>query len=319
MPRAQQDKSPNAGRASGFVLAADIGGTKIAAARVHRSGKLTHYREIRTPAEGSHAVVDSVGDLLRSLAGPGACAVAVDVPGLAYPGGRVWAPNIAGWTRMPLGSALQKQLRLPVLVESDRNAFVVGETWRGVALNCHDVVYLAIGTGIGAGILAGGRLLRGHSEVAGSVGWMAVREQFLPEYKNRGCLETHAAGPGLERAARLRLGRDTTAQHLVRMARQGDATARGILQEAGHDLGLALANLVSTLNPEVIVIGGGVAAAGNLIIDPARQTLKRWTQPLAAKRVRIVRSRLGAAGALLGVAKLAFDSYPRSRGSHRTR
>jgi len=96
------------------------------------------------------------------------------------------------------------------------------------------------------------------------------------------------------------------------MARRGDAVAQEILQEAGHYLGLALANLVSVLNPEVIVIGGGVAAAGDLIIGPARQTMRRWAQPLAVKQVRIVRSRLGAAAALLGVARLAFETYPTS-------
>ena len=96
---------------------------------------------------------------------------------------------------------------------------------------------------------------------------------------------------------------------LVRMAERGDAVASEILQEAGHDLGLALANLVSILNPEVIVIGGGVAAAGNLIIGPARRTMRQWAQPLAVKQVRILRSRLGTRAALLGVAKLAFESF----------
>ena len=312
MKKPQKNTAPDSAGSPGFVLAADVGGTKIAAARVYHSGKLSDYRETQTPSEGGRSAVDAVANLLHSLAGPDARAVAVDVPGLAYPDGRVWTPNIAGWTRMPLRTALQKRLHLPVLVESDRNAFVVGEAWRGAARGCLDVVYLAIGTGIGAGILTGGRLLRGHSEVAGSVGWMAVRDQFLPEYKDRGCLETHAAGPGVATAGRRRLKRDTTVRDLVRMASRGDAVAQEILQEAGHYLGLALANLVSILNPEVIVIGGGVAAAGNLIIGPARQTMRRWAQPLAVKQVRIVRSRLGAAAALLGVARLAFETYSTS-------
>src|SRR5215469_2464240 len=141
MSKVQKTESVDARRVSGFVLAADIGGTKIAAARVHYSGKLSDYRETATPSEGGRSVVDAVADLLQSLAAPDARAVAVDVPGLAYPDGRVWAPNISGWTRMPLRSALQKRLCLPVLVESDRNAFVVGEAWRGAARNCLDVIY----------------------------------------------------------------------------------------------------------------------------------------------------------------------------------
>jgi glucokinase len=106
------------------------------------------------------------------------------------------------------------------------------------------------------------------------------------------------------------------------MAKQGDSVAQEILQEAGHYLGLGLANLVSILNPEVIVIGGGVAAAGNLLLGAARQTMRQWAQPLAVRQVRIVRSRLGARAALLGVAKLAFEAYPvsaaRYRGSDRS-
>ena len=322
MQKPEEIKLADSVTTRGFVLAADLGGTKIAAARVYRSGKLTHYRETPTPPEGGRPVVEAVANLLGSLAGTDARAVAVDVPGLAYPDGRVWAPNIAGWTRMPLRAALEQRLHLPVLVESDRNAFVMGEAWCGAARNCRDVVYLAIGTGIGAGILTAGRLLRGHGEVAGSAGWMAVRGHFLPQYQEKGCLETHAAGPGIEEAGSRRLRRDTTVRDLVRMAKQGDSVAQEILQEAGHYLGLGLANLVSILNPEVIVIGGGVAAAGNLLLGAARQTMRQWAQPLAVRQVRIVRSRLGARAALLGVAKLAFEAYPvsaaRYRGSDRS-
>ena len=146
---------------------------------------------------------------------------------------------------------------------------------------------------------------------------MALRDQFLPEYQEKGCLEAHAAGPGIGRAASRRLKRETTVRDLVRMAKRGDSVAQEILQEAGHYLGLGLANLVSILNPEVIVIGGGVAAAGDLILSAARQTMRRWAQPLALKQVRIVRSRLGARAALLGVAKLAFESHPMSGARYR--
>lgn len=318
MEKIAKSRSPRSSSSTGFVLAADLGGTKIAAARVYASGKLTHYRETPTPPEGGRGVVDAVARLLLTLTGPEARAAAVDVPGLAYPDGRVWAPNIAGWTKMPLRTSLQKRLHLPVLVESDRNAFVTGEAWRGAAQNSRDVVYLAVGTGIGAGIVTGGRLLRGHGEVAGSVGWTAVRDQFLPDYRARGCLESHAAGVGIGLAGTRRFKRPTTALDLVRMAKRGDASAREILHEAGHYLGLGLANLVSILNPEVIVIGGGVAAAGNLILNAARQTMRQWAQPLAVKQVRIVRSRLGVRAALLGVAKLAFESATTS-GDHESR
>jgi glucokinase len=162
------------------VWAVDIGATKIAAARVSRKGRVCDYAEIATPSAGGFEVVEAVVELLRQMPGKEIGAIGADVPGLAYPDGHVWAPNIPGWKHMPLGPALRKQFRLPTLVESDRNAFVVGEAWQGAARHCRDAVFLAVGTGIGAGILAGGRLLRGHGELAGSVGWMVLRDQSGP-------------------------------------------------------------------------------------------------------------------------------------------
>lgn len=292
-----------------FVLAADIGGTKIAVARVSHSGRISHRREIPTPAEGGRSVVEAVAHLLEQLPKERVCAVAVDVPGLACRDGHVWAPNIKGWERMPLSRLLRRRLNLPVLVESDRNAFVVGEAWKGAARNCSDVVFLIVGTGIGAGILAGGRLVRGYGELAGAVGWMAVSETFRPEYRSIGCLEARAAGPGISVAATRAFGRKITAQEVTQLARRGDKTAHEILREAGRLLGLGLANLVGTLNPEVIVIGGGVADAGDLLLETARETMKRWAQPLAIKQAHVVRSRLGVSAGLLGAAKLAFDHW----------
>jgi glucokinase len=289
------------------VWAVDLGGTKIAAARVSRSGRLSDYTVTHTPSAGGRKVVEAVVELLERMPTKDVGAIGIDVPGLAWPDGSVWAPNIPGWKRMPLGPTLRKRFRLPVLVESDRNAFVVGEAWQGAARNCRDVVFLAVGTGIGAGILADGSLLRGHGELAGSVGWMALRSQFLPAYKNVGCFEYHASGTGIGLAGSREFNRPLLADELTAMARKGDRKARAVLEHAGHDLGLGLSNLVDVLNPEVIVIGGGVAGAGNLILDAARKAMKQWGQPLAVRQVRVVRSRLGTRAGLLGAAKLTFD------------
>jgi len=290
-----------------FALVADLGGTKIAAARVDDSGKVTHQLQASTPPAGGERVVDAIADMLHRLAARGAQALGVDVPGLAYSDGAVWAPNIPGWERMPLGGLLRRRFDLPVLVESDRNAFVTGEAWQGSAQGCRDVVFVAIGTGIGAGIISGGRLVRGFGELSGCLGWMAVRDRFLPAYQAVGCLESHLAGRGIARAARRVFHRPIEAGEVVKRARQGDARAREVIAQAGHYLGLALANLVDILNPQMIVIGGGVAGAGNLLLAPAKETMQRWAQPLAVKQVRISRSCLGARAGLLGVAKMCFD------------
>lgn len=289
------------------VLAVDLGGTNIRVARVSSAGRISHRFEAATPPDGGTAVIDTILKLLQRVPQENARALGVDVPGLAYGDGDVWAPNIPGWKRMPLGKRLSERLRLPVVVESDRNAFVVGETWKGAARGCSDVVFLAIGTGIGAGILSGGHLLRGHDGLAGCVGWMAVRDEFLPQYSKFGCLESHAAGLGIGIAASRCLKRKVTAQEAFQFAIQGDKHAQEVLRKAGLYLGLALANLVSTLNPEIIVLGGGVAEAGELLLKSARETMMLWAQPIAVRQTRLVRSRLGGAASLLGMARLALD------------
>lgn len=304
--------APQQGEAVGpFALVVDLGGTKIAAARVDTAGNISHHLVAPTPARGGDAVVAAVIDILHRLPQQGVCALAVDVPGLAYTDGSVWAPNLSGWKRMPLGARLNAHFHLPTLVESDRNAFVTGEVWQGAARNCRDVVFLAIGTGIGAGIISGGRLLRGSGELAGCLGWMATGSRFLPRYKEIGWLESHLAGPAIGREASRIRKTATTTRELIQLARQGNPGAKKVIAHTGEYLGLALANLVSILNPEMIVIGGGVATAGNLLLAPARETMRQWAQPLASKQVRVVRSRLGARAALLGMAKMAFD-----RASH---
>jgi glucokinase len=298
-----------------YALVADLGGTKIAVARVEDTGRITHRLLAPTPPAGGAAVVEALIKLLLQLPTKSACALGVGVPGLAYPAGLVWAPNIPEWERMPLGKMLNRRFNLPVLVESDRNAFVTGEAWQGCAKGCGNVVFVTIGTGIGAGIISGGRLIRGYGGLAGCLGWMVVRDRFLFPYRAVGCLEFHVAGPGIARAAQCVFRRAIEARDVVGLARGGDSKARKVIALAGHYLGLGLANLVDVLNPQMIVIGGGVAAAGNLLLAPARATMRQWAQPLAVKQVRIQRSRLGARAGLLGVAKLCFDCFPTTKST----
>jgi glucokinase len=292
-----------------YALVADLGGTKIAVARVAPSGRITHRLHAPTPGAGGKQVVDDLARLLGQLPREGGCGVGVAVPGLSRPDGTVWAPNLHGWKRMPLARMLRERLRLPVVIESDRNACVLGEAWQGRAQNCSDAVFVTVGTGIGAGIISGGRLLRGSGELAGCLGWIAVREKFHSAWKTMGCLEFHAAGPGIGRAGRSVFGAATTPERIVALARSGDVRATRILAEAGHALGMALAAVVDVLNPQIIVIGGGMAAAGNLLFQPARTSLRQWAQPLAGRQVRVVRSSLGNRAPLLGIAQLCFERF----------
>ncbi len=303
------------------VFTADLGGSKLSAALIDRRGKI--LARMTEPVEHFSASAP-VEQICRSAAAlSGSCprpvrfrAAGVAVPGLVRHTGTVWAPNLPGWRRIPLARLLKRRLRVPVVVESDRNAAVLGEAWRGAARGKSDVIALIVGTGIGAGILSGGALVRGAHELSGCAGWMALGEEQSRESRRVGWLEALVAGPGIARAARQQKTSrgQITALDLARIARRGDTRARKLFARVGRLLGLAVANLISLFDPEVIVLGGGLAGAADLYFRPLRKTALERCQPLAGQQVQIRVSRLGSDANLLGVAQLAWEAARRGAG-----
>lgn len=314
------------------VLAVDLGGTKLAAAFVNRQGKLSLRKSVSVDASSALAPVKQIAMLARELAGgkpfkATVQAVGIAVPGLVRRDGTVWAPNLKGWKSMPLADRVQRELGVPVIVESDRNAAVLGETWRGAAHGKNDAIVLMLGTGIGAGILSGGRLVRGAHGLSGCAGWIVVTEHDGAEVRRVGQLESLTAGPGIASAASKELARGMTslleeipadsvnAYEVAEAAKRGDALSIEVFWEAGRLLGYGVANLVSLFDPEVVVIGGGLARASDLFLDALRKSMKQYAQPIAAKHVRVLVSKLGADANLLGVARLAWDIARNRRAS----
>lgn len=289
------------------VFAADLGGTKLACAVVGRDGKIRRQKIERLERSSSRAPIAQMLRLAREL-GDGYAAAGVAVPGLARRDGTVWAPNIPGWQRMPLARLLRRELRIPVAVESDRNAVVLGEAWLGAARNREDVVVLIAGTGIGAGILSGGRLLRGAHELSGCAGWMALSGEDSAEFRKRGELETLGAGPAVARAAR-RIGLNGTTEEIAAFARSGNSRAKKVFAGVGKSLGLAVANLISLFDPEVVVLTGGLTGASELYFEQMEKTARAHCQPLVARRVQIRISKLQAKANLLGAAKIAWERH----------
>jgi glucokinase len=286
------------------VFAADLGGTKLACAVVDSAGKILARRTEPVDTSSPRAPVAQitrVADDLRARWKYSAAGVAV--PGLARRNGTVWAPNLPGWERMPLVRLLRAQLNTPVIVDSDRNAVVTGEAWRGAARGKSDVVVLIIGTGIGAGILSGGRLIRGAHELSGCAGWMCVTDDEPALARKIGGLESLAAGPAIAR-----LSRTESAEELAELARTGDQKAQKTFHRAGHLLGRGVANLISLFNPQVVVLTGGLTKAADLFVDELQSTALARCQPLIAREVKIRVSRLQANANLLGAAKLALES-----------
>jgi glucokinase len=291
--------------AENYVIGVDLGGTKLAAALVDDKGQVSKQTILAVDTSSSLAPVNQIVRVIRELIrAKGAkrtiSGMGVAVPGLVRRDGTVWAPNLKGWKRMALAQRLKRALGLPVIVESDRNAAVLGESWCGGARGKSDAIVLMLGTGIGAGILSGGHLVRGAHELSGCAGWMVVAEKYGTEAQNVGQLESLAAGPAIARAARAK-----NAQSVAEAARRGDRTSINIYLEAGRMLGYGVANLVSLFDPEIVVIGGGLAKASDLFLDALRKAVKERAQPIAASRVRIVTSPLGSHANLLGVARLA--------------
>jgi glucokinase len=303
------------------VFAVDLGGTKCSAAVVDRSGHLLSRRTVAVDHTSPNAPVLQIIQLAEQFGVPKRAfqAAGVAVPGLVRSNGTVWAPNLPGWDRMPLASRLKRSLGIPVLVESDRNAAIVGESWRGAARGKSDAIVFMVGTGIGAGILSGGRVLRGAHELSGCAGWLTITEAKNGASSGIGELEWLAAGPAIARAAqeRLQAGEESslsqidcsriTAHDVAAAARKADPLAVEIFRRAGTLLGYGIANMVNLLDPQVIILGGGLAAVSDLYIDSLRAAVLERAQPLSAAQVKVVVSRLGDKANLLGCARLAWD------------
>jgi len=305
-------------------VGADLGGTKLAVAAFTSEGEVIS-REVTQLGNRRGAAVGSliVERLQRLGAEHRSKAAGVCVPGLYRSDrGTVWAPNIDGWDDYPLLDELRTSLgqAVRITIDSDRAAYILGETWRGAARGARDAIFLAIGTGIGAGILSGGKVVRGHGDVGGAIGWLALDRPFKSRYHQHGCLEDQASGPGLVRVARdlmhadvnyagalgIKDPEDLDAGDIFAAHERGDRIAHEVLDNAIELWGMAVANLVSLFNPEIIVFGGGVFGPAGKFLDRIRTEARRWAQPIAIEQVRLVVSALGSDAGLFGAGRLAM-------------
>ncbi len=213
------------GPETGWVLGIDVGGSKIASGLVDRAGNIGDRQVEETDQSSDGSAVDQLRRLIDRYMASSPVAVAIGVPGIAErETGAVWAPNIRGWDRIRLAEQLSSTVDAPMVVESDRNTAVLGELLYGAARDRSDVVYLILGTGIGAGVVAAGRLVRGRHEIAGAVGWIPVVFRGTTHH-----FEGVAAGPAIGRIAAAQ-GLPGDLPRLARLARQANPAARGLLR-----------------------------------------------------------------------------------------
>lgn len=308
-----------------LVVGVDLGGTKIAGAMVDERGRLLAQREVPTEAEGGRDhVIERIVGLIRQVAGESRTpprAIGIGAPAPLSPSlGIIWeAPNLPGWEDVPLRQILTERVGLPVTLENDARAAALAEHRVGAGRGVDDMLFIAVGTGIGGALVIGGRLHRGATETAGEIGHMVmVPDGPLCGCGNRGCLEQFSAGPAIERRAveLVRSGmrselsglplESITGEDVARAAGRGDEVGIRAFNEAGAWLGTAIASVANLVNPGLVVIGGGVGEAGELLLQPAREAAQAHTLERAFETLRIVPAALGNEAGILGAALSAF-------------
>jgi glucokinase len=314
-----------------LAIGIDIGGTKVAGGVVDETGTITHRTRRDTPHRSTspsvveNTIVESVEELLRQVDPDDVVAVGIGAAGFVAEDRAtvVFAPHLS-WRNEPLRAALSQRIHLPITVDNDANAAAWAEACFGAARGESHVVVITLGTGIGGALIIDGHVERGRHGIAGEFGHMQIMPGGIRcECGNRGCWEQYASGNALVREARAmieagspvvadllaRLGGDPaalTGPFITEAAREGDPTARELLADIGEWLGIGLANLASAFDPGLFVIGGGVSAADEMLIGPAREAFRRQLPGRGYRpEARIVRAVLGSDAGLIGAAELA--------------
>lgn len=306
----------------------DLGATKVTFAIFSKEGIITSKETIlleqRTGKKVGSLIAERIKYLLESpeTQGDKINSIGISVPGISYTGtGTVWAPNITGWNDYPLLQEIKNVAgNIPVTIDSDRACYILGEFWQGNARGCRDAVFLSVGTGIGAGILVNGEVLRGSNEIAGAIGWMALDKPFNDKYISCGCFEYHASGEGIAKIAREFLSLDNnytgklrnkpaaelTSYDVFGAYDYGDIVATRVVEQCIEYWGMAVANIISLFNPEKIILGGGIFGPARKFIPEIRKEAEKWAQPISIKQVSIEESALSGDAGVYGAGYLAL-------------
>lgn len=300
------------------VIGVDLGGTNLRVAALQASGAVVAMHRERTAArEGPDAVIERLVAAVELVSleiredGGWVRGVVLGAPGIISrtEGTVVSSPNLPGWRDVPLRARVAAATGLPVQLENDANAAAFGEYWRGAGTGCASMLLLTLGTGVGGGLVLDGRLWRGADGMAGEIGHVTVEPGGRAcGCGSAGCLETYASATGIVASYRELSGIEepVTAEEVHRRAQEGDANARQSYREAGRRLGTAFAVLVNLLNPERIVIGGGVLPAWDIFMPAAEGELRRRAFAAPASRVRFLPAALGDLAGVTGAAGLLW-------------
>ena len=310
-----------------YKIGVDVGGTNVKVALVDKSGSIVYSDTVPTRAEmGYEYTISNIIKAIQSLMKESKTSKdLIEGIGFGFPGqidcdnGIVrLAPNIPGWIDIPIADIVSKEFGIPVKVDNDVRCAALAELNFGAGKGAKNMICITVGTGIGSGLIINGKLVRGASNAAGELGHIKLQMQDGPicGCGDTGCLEAFASGPAIVALAEeyIKGGKSTKYRELANpditpyivaeAAKQGDVVAKKIFETIGNYIGIGLASVVNLLNPEKVVIGGGVADAGDLLFGPIKETLKKRTMPIQGAAVEVVHAELGNTAGVIGASLL---------------
>ena len=305
-----------------------VGGTNVKIALVDDSGKIIYSNSVPTRAEMGYEytvnnIKQAIYDLMKEtkLTAKDIEGIGFGFPGqVDYKSGIVrLAPNIPGWVEVPIAKMIEDEFHIPTRVDNDVRCAALGELKYGAGKGCENLICITVGTGIGSGLIVNGKLVRGASNAAGEIGHIKLQIHDGPicGCGDTGCMEAFASGPAIVAMAEeyilggkstkyreMANGGDITPFIVAEAAKAGDPVAKRIFARIGEYIGIGMASVVNLLNPEKIIIGGGVADAGDILLEPLKETLKKRAMKIAGETVEVVPAQLGNTAGVIGASLL---------------
>jgi len=315
-----------------LYLGIDLGGSNITAALMKRSGEVLAMNKVKTLAHEGHGkitkrLIENAKALFAdepSLHRKNLKAVGIGVPGVIdiKRGVVRYSPNLPGWTNIHLREKIRKAFRVPVYMDNDANVAAFGEKWLGAGKGFRHVVVYTLGTGVGGGVILNGGIFHGSCDGAGELGHTTIiPDGPLCNCGNRGCLEALVSGTAIAREGRQAAGKDKrslmnklaegesgkiTSKIVFHAAEQGDKTALRVVSQVGKYLGIGVANVINLLNPQLIIIGGGVSKAGDALLKYVKAEAQKRAMKELYRCTKIVKAQLADRAGVFGAAGIAI-------------
>ena len=306
----------------------DVGGTNVKIALVNNNGEIVYSNTVPTYANmGYEYTVNNIKDAIKNLMIETKTSkndiegIGFDFPGQVdcKTGVVKLAPNIPGWVNIPIGKMIEDEFGIPTRIDNDVRCAALAELKFGAGVGCQNFVCITVGTGIGSGLVINGKLVRGAANAAGEIGHIKLQMKDGPlcGCGDYGCLEAFASGPAIVAMAQeyikggksakfreMASGGEITPYIVAKAAEEGDPVAKRIFDIVGEYIGIGLTSVINLLNPEKVIVGGGVAECGELLLAPIRKTIKERAMTVAGSSVEIVSAKLGNTAGVVGASML---------------